>query len=577
MKRSPTILATLGQLLICSLVWGQTPPVPKAVEAKNGMVVAVCPIATAIGVEILKADGSAVDAAVAVAFAEAVSWPEAGNIGGGGFMLVAPANGEPTFFDYREKAPSAATKTLFSEAKIDMYSPKVSGVPGTVRGMELAHKKFGKLPWKQVVAPAIKLATDGVLLDAPLARRLNGVLFDGKTKNAEFLRVYGKVGGARWAAGDVLKLPDLAATLTQIAERGSDGFYTGPVADAIVAEMKAHGGIMTLADLKNYQAVERKPMRGTYRGYDIIASPPPSSGGTAIIEALNILETFDLTKEPRYSPTTMHRIAEAQRRAFADRAKHLGDPDFVQIPPELVSKSYAKTLASRISPEKATPSETLGPPLTPVEGGSETTHFSIIDKSGLCVANTYTLENSFGNRVVVPTAGFILNNEMTDFNVRPGMTTKTGGIGSEPNQIAPGKRMLSSMTPTIVFKDGKPYLITGSPGGRTIINTVLCVLVNVLDYDMPAQDAVNAPRQHQQWFPDRLLVEKAAEHAQTIKKLQEFGHNIATSNSADVLVVGKAPKSNYFQGDAHTIRIDPKTGLYQGAADRRLNGKALGY
>jgi gamma-glutamyltranspeptidase/glutathione hydrolase len=530
----------------------------QAVEARNGMVVAVCPIAAAVGADVLKAGGTAVDAAVAVAFAEAVTWPEAGNIGGGGFMLVWPGSGkEPTFFDYREKAPAAATEDMFARG-VDGQSHKVAGVPGTVRGLELAHKRFGRRPWKELVLPAVRLAEDGFTVDGPLARRLNGVLTE-KTRNVEFKRVYGKPGGGAWRDGDTLRLPDLARTLRLVAEKGADGFYAGETAEKIAAEMKAGGGLITAADLAAYTAKERKPVHGTYRGYDVYGPPPPSSGGTAVVEALNILETFDLAKHPRQSPETVHLMAEAMRRAFADRAKHLGDPDFVTVPEHLASKEYAKKLAAGIDPAKATPSASLAPEIELRDGGNSTTHFSVIDKDGMAVANTYTLENSFGNRVVVRGAGFILNNEMTDFNTRPGVTTRTGTIGTPANRIAPGKRMLSSMTPTIVAKDGKVLLVTGSPGGRTIINTVLCVLVNVLDYRMPPQQAVDEPRLHQQWFPDRISLERAGERPEPVEKLKAMGHAVTG--------VGH-------QGDAHTIWVDPKTGAYVGAADRRINGKA---
>jgi gamma-glutamyltranspeptidase/glutathione hydrolase len=555
------VIASLVLLCVAAPVATAQAPDRHTAEGKNGMVVAVCPIAADVGLGVLKAGGTAVDAAVAVAFAEAVTWPEAGNIGGGGFMLVWPGGGkDPTVFDYRETAPAAATKDLFADGKTDWTSHKAAGVPGTVRGLALAHQRFGQRPWKELVLPAAKLAEDGFTVDGPLARRLNGVLADKKTRNAEFRRVYGKAGG-EWAAGDTLKLPDLGRTLRMIGEQGPDWFYTGENAARVEAEMKAGGGLITAADLAAYRAKERKPVRGTYRGFDVYAPPPPSSGGIALVESLNILETLDLKKHPRQSPETIHLLAEAMRRAFCDRARHVGDADFVTVPDHLTSKDYARKLAAGIDPARATKSESLAPELTVRESADSTTHFSVIDKDGMAVANTYTLENSFGNRVVVRGAGFLLNNEMTDFNPRPGVTTRTGMIGTEPNQIAPGKRMLSSMTPTIVAKDGKPYLVTGSPGGRTIINTVLCVVVNTLDYDMPARAAVDEPRLHHQWFPDRLSLEKWTDKDAVWQKLKGMGHAVG----------------GHRQGDAHTIRIDPKTGVYQGAADKRLNGKAAGW
>lgn len=539
----------------------QAPP-RKAVEGRNGMVVCVSPLAADAGVEILKRGGNAVDAAIAVAFAEAVTWPEAGNIGGGGFMLVWPGAGkEPVVIDYRETAPAAATPDMFAKG-IDYQSPKVAGVPGTVRGLELAHKKFGKLPWKDLVLPAVKLAEDGFEVNAALARRLNGVLTGKRVTNAEFRRVYGKNGGAdRWQPGDRLTLPDLGKTLRAIAETGPEAFYTGKLAELVEAEMKAGGGLITKADLAKYEAKVRKPVHGTYRGYDVYAPPPPSSGGVALVEMLNILETFDLKKHERYSPQTVHLMAEAMRRAYLDRARHLGDQDFVTVPDHLTSKEYAKKLAAGIDPAKATPSESLAPDLTIADGGDSTTHFSVADKDGMCVANTYTLENSFGCRVVVRGAGYILNNEMTDFNHKPGVTTRTGLIGTKPNQVAPGKRMLSSMTPTILAKDGKPVLITGSPGGRTIINTVLCHVVNFVDYGMAPQALVDAPRMHHQWFPDRIAHEDFTGFPELSAKLKAMGHTVTKGR----------------QGDGHTIVIDPKTGTFYGAADRRLDGKAAGH
>lgn len=529
----------------------------QAVIARNGMVVAVCPIATQVGVDVLKAGGNAVDAAVAVGFAEAVTWPEAGNIGGGGFMLVWPQAGEPTCFDYRETAPALATRDMFTDGT-DWRSPKSAGVPGTVRGLALAHSRFGKLRWKDLVMPAVTLAENGFMVDASLAGRLNNVLGDGKSLNPEFLRVYGK--STKWAAGDTLKLPELAKTLRGIAEQGPEYFYTGPAADLLEAEMLALGGLIRKGDLAKYQARERKPIRGTYRGYDIAGAPPPSSGGITLLLALNMLEQFDVAKHPRRSAQTVHLLAEVQRRAYLERARHLGDPDFTKIPAELTTKAYARKLAETIDLTKATKSHTLAPELE-IREGSDTTHFSIIDKDGMAVANTYTLENSFGNRIVVRGAGYILNNEMTDFNTQPGVTNTAGKIGTPANDIVPGKRMLSSMCPVIVSRDGKPFLITGSPGGRTIINTVLGITINVLDYSMDVQAAVNEPRQHHQWFPDRIMLERMKDDPARIAELQKMGHEVR----------------QHKQGDGHTIWIDPKTGLYHGAADPRLNGKALGY
>ena len=535
------------------------------VEAKNGLVVAVSAPATDVGVAALKNGGTAVDAAVATAFALAVTHPAAGNLGGGGFLLLHPGDGaKPTFFDFRETAPAAATAEMFADKK-DRTPQRRVGVPGTVRGLALAHSRFGKLPWTNLVAPAIELAEKGFVLDAHHAASLNDVLkTSDKKRYAELHRVFGNPDGRAWKAGDRLVQPDLAKTLRRIAEGGADGFYRGETADLVVAEMKAGGGLITKDDLAKYVAKERVPLRGTYRGFDEIAAPPPSSGGTALIEMLNILETYDLAKEGRYSAPTLHRMTEAMRRAFCDRARHLGDPDFVTIPAQLTSKEYARALAKGIDPDKATPSETLAKDFPLAGEGENTTHFSIVDKGGMAVSLTYTLEDSYGGRVVVRGAGFLLNDEMNDFNWLPGVTDRSGRIGTTPNLIVPGKRMLSSMTPTILAKDGKAVLVTGSPGGRTIINTVLCVVVNVVDFGMDARAAVDAPRQHHQWFPDKLRLEPAfaRDHKEAIEKLKAMGHVIEGESS---------------QGDAHTIQIDAKTGVYRGAADRRLSGKAAGY
>ncbi|HXD88621.1 MAG TPA: gamma-glutamyltransferase [Urbifossiella sp.] len=536
-------------------------PAPrKPVTAKHGMVVCVSPPAAEVGAAILRRGGNAVDAAVAVAFAMAVTWPEAGNIGGGGFMMVGPPGHEPTCIEYRETAPAAATATLFADGKVTGFDHKASGVPGTVRGLALAHRRFGKLPWQDVVSPAMKLAEQGFAMNAVLAGRLNNVLASKNTTNAEFRRVYGKPSGGRWQAGDTLVLKDLSRTLRRIAEKGPDAFYTGEIANLIVEEMKRGGGLIAAADLASYKANERKPIHASYRGFDVYGPPPPSSGGIALAEMLNLLEPFDLKKHDRWSPEVSHLMIEVMKRAYCDRARYLGDPAFTRIPAELTSKDYARKLAAGIDLNKATPSEKFAPEITLAPEGSSTTHFSIIDKDGLAVSNTYTLENSFGSRVVVRGAGFLLNNEMTDFNPKPGVTSRTGLIGTKPNLIEPGKRMLSCQTPTLVYKDGKVRLITGSPGGRTIINTVFCVVVNVIDFNMPVQEAVAAPRLHHQWFPDAAKIEGLKQHPALVEKLKGMGHSV----------------TGHRQGDAHSIGIDPKTGQYLGAADSRIDGQAIG-
>ncbi len=502
------------------------------------------------------------DAAVATAFAMAVTYPSAGNLGGGGFMVIHPADTKtaPVVIDYRETAPAAAKRTMFTK-KDSWYSHKAVGVPGTVRGLALAHQRFGKLPWKEVVAPAIKLADEGFLIDAQLAGSLNGIVGSFQV-TPELRRVLGKdAGRSYWRASDRLVQKDLAKTLRRIAEEGPNGFYKGRTAELIAAEMKGGGGLITQADLTAYRAKLREPIHGTYRGYDVYAPPPPSSGGICLVEMLNVLENFDLKKQGRYSPATLHLLAETMRRAYCDRARYLGDGDFVKIPAHLVSKEYGRKLAASINPRKATPSADLARDIPIKPEGDSTTHFSVIDADGMAVSNTYTLERSYGSRIVVKGAGFVLNNEMMDFNWNPGQTTSGGTIGTEANTIMPGKRMLSSQTPTIVARGGKVLLITGSPGSRTIINTVLNVVINVIDFGMDARSAVDAPRLHHQWFPDELRFEGVSEHTDTVERLKATGHTVESSS----------------QGDAHTILVDPKTGTYFGAEDRRINGKASGF
>jgi gamma-glutamyltranspeptidase / glutathione hydrolase len=555
------LLPVLAGLCLLGLAAAAPPPSEAPAKERHGMVVAVSPPAAEVGRDVLKRGGNAVDAAVATAFAEEVTWPAAGNIGGGGFMLVYPGGkADPVVIDYRETAPLAATKTMFTK-KDDGASPKAVGVPGTVAGLALAHARFGKLPWKDVVAPAVKLAEEGFAIDEALASSLNGVVASSKDY-PELRRVLGKDGGdGRWKAGDRLVQKDLAKTLRRIAENGADGFYKGETADLLAAEMKADGGIITKEDLVSYKAKERAPVHGVYRGCDVYAPPPPSSGGTTLVEMLNILENYDLRKQGRWSPQTLHLMIETMRRAYCDRARCLGDPDFVKVPDFLTGKDYAKKLAGGIDPDNATPSADLAKDVPLAPEGEDTTHFSVIDGDGMAVSNTYTLEALYGSRIVVKGAGFLLNNQMTDFNWFPGETTTRGRIGTEPNQIAPGKRMLSSQCPTVVARDGKVLLVTGSPGSRTIINTVLCIVVNIIDFDMDARSAVDAPRLHHQWFPDEARFEGLEQYPDAVKRLKEMGH---------VVVGGR-------QGDAHTIWVDPKTGEYVGAEDRRIDGKAAGY
>ena len=530
----------------------------QAVTGKHGMVVCVSPEAADVGVAILKRGGNAVDAAVAVAFSMAVTYPAAGNVGGGGFMLVYPRSGEPTVFDYRETAPTSVTNDTFAKTTT-WYDHKAAGVPGTVRGLELAHKRYGKLPRHDLGAPAIHLADQGFVLDTSMVKSLNEVL-KKPGGNDEFCRIFGKDGGkSPWAVGNRLVQKDLATTLRRIAEHGPAAFYEGDLADLLLKEMNVGGGYITKKDLAGYRAKERPPIHGTYRGYDVYGPPPPSSGGICLVEMLNVLESFDLKKWGPNSTQTRHVMAEAMRRAFADRAKYIGDPDFVTVPDFLISKQHAKKLAESIDLTKATPSASLAGDVQFTEEGDHTTHFSIIDGNGMAVSNTYTLEDNYGSRVVVRGAGYLLNNEMGDFNTRPGVTTTKGRIGTAANLVAPGKRMLSSQCPTVVARDGKVVLVTGSPGGRTIINTVLCVVVNTIDFEMDVRAAIDAPRQHHQWFPDELLLED--KDPDLTRKLEALGHKVR----------------HHPQGDAHSIGIDSKTGVFYGAADKRINGKAAGY
>lgn len=539
----------------------------QVVRGDLGMVVSETPAASCIGRDVLRKGGNAVDAAVAVAFALAVTWPEAGNIGGGGFMLVHPSDGfEPVCIDYRETAPAAASETMFTLNE-NRFTHKMVGVPGTVRGLALAHERFGRLTWKELVEPAVKLAKEGFVVERPLAGSLNGVL---KRKNvhvdpryAELRRVYGHPEGRPWKEGDRLNLPDLASTLQLVADLGPKAFYSGKIADQVVAEMQLGGGLIAKRDLEAYVARVRKPVHGTFRGYQIFGPPPPSSGGTGVVQALNVLENFDLREHDRYSARNLHLIAETMRRVFCDRAKHLGDSDFVEVPGHLTEKAYARRLADQISLTKATPSESLAPEIRLADESPNTTHFSVIDSTGMAVSNTYTLEASWGACVVVRGAGFLLNNEMGDFNWLRGHTDRRGRIGTEPNLIEPCKRMLSSQTPTIVARDGRVVLITGSPGGRTIINTVISITLNVLEFQMEPAEAVDAPRMHHQWFPDRLNLEATDDprYGESVQQLREMGHEV---------------RSRSAQGSAHSILVDPETGVYIGVADQRRSGRAEG-
>ncbi len=565
-RRSSLFLTRLVGLLLAPVAQGSEFTVRDLVPvtSQRGIVVSVSAPASEVGAAIMQGGGNAVDAAVATAFALAVTYPPAGNIGGGGFMMVLPGLGdEPVCIDYRETAPAAATATLFAldESRL---GAKTVGVPGTVRGLELAHRLYGKLPWSDVVAPAIRLARDGCRIDQALAKSVNEILQDkDSTPFSEMLRVFHPPNPASWQAEDRLVQPELAGTLERIAREGAEGFYRGPVADAIVHEMHTGGGLITLADLADYRAKVRRPIHGTFRGFDVYAPPPPSSGGIVLVQMLNVLETFNLRSKGFAAPEVKHLMIEVMRRGFLDRARYLGDQDLVSIPAHLTSKQYAAELAAQIDPDHATASEILAPDIPLVPETPHTTHFSIVDSRGMAVANTYTLEQSYGSRIMVRGHGFLLNNEMGDFNWVPGHTDRQGRIGTEPNQIAPAKRMLSSQTPVLVLRDGKPYLVTGSPGGRTIINTVLCVVLNVLEFQMDLASAIAAPRWHHQWLPDQVRFEALNEpvHLPVIQRLRSLGHVFEAQPTA--------------QGDAHSIMIDSVSGTMTGVADSRISGKAV--
>lgn len=557
-------------LLVLVATWTPAPAQQDAgVPSQTGVVVSTDAIASDIGAAILRQGGNAVDAAVATAFALAVTHPTAGNIGGGGFMVVYRPGEEPVAIDYREKAPLRSTPTMYlgADGKIDRALTEsgylAPGVPGTVRGLALAHQRMGSLPWRELVMPAVDLAEQGFVVTASLARSLNAILKGDMGKFPASVAAYGKPGGGEWAADDRIVLTDLGRSLRAIATDGPDAFYTGWIADRIAEDMARHGGIITKEDLARYEPRVRVPVRGTYKGYDIVSMAPPSSGGTALITMLNLVEPLGLEAKGRLDPVTLHWVIEARRLAFLDRARWLGDPDFSDIPvARLVAKAHADTLRALVDPAHAGNSAMLGRDIVTgdIPESEETTHFSILDRTGMAVANTYTLEGGYGSKVVVAGAGFILNNEMGDFNRKPGETNLTGDIGTPPNLITPGKRMLSSMTPTIVARDGKVVLVTGSPGGRTIINTVFDIVLNVVEFGMNAREAVDAPRLHHQWLPDRARFEKDAVSEAVLARLKAMGHTVDQSGS---------------QGDGHTILVDPVSGTAWGANDRRsANSKA---
>ncbi|HET9314342.1 MAG TPA: gamma-glutamyltransferase [Vicinamibacteria bacterium] len=560
-RRTATVL--LAALAAAATVDARTQPV----RARNGMVASQNATASRIGADVLAEGGTAVDAAVATAFAMAVTHPTAGNVGGGGFLLYRPASGDPVAYDFRETAPTGSSPTMWLrdgayDAKRHHFSHLAVGVPGTVAGLHLAWKEQGRLAWKRLLAPAIALARDGFVVTDQLSRSLKGVLPEMQPYPASVAQF--TKGGVPYEMGDVIRQPDLARSLQRIAEKGPAGFYEGETALLIEKEMKRSGGLITRADLKAYEAKKRVPLRGTYRGYDVLTMPPISSGGTALLQMLNLLEGYDLKQRGWGSAATVHLLAETMRRAFADRAHYLGDPDFdptlAATVDRLISKPYAESLRKTIAGDRATRSSPTSFEW-PAEG-TETTHLSVVDSSHNAVALTYTLEYGYGSRIVVPGAGFLLNNEMGDFNAGPGLTDENGLIGTEPNLAAPRKRMLSSMTPTILSKDGQPYLVVGAMGGRTIINTVLLTILNVVDFGMNIQDALDAPRFHHQWLPDRIAYEAFGLSPDTRALLESRGHVLSEIA---------------LQGNAQGIVYDPKNGVLEGGADSRdPDGAAVG-
>ena len=528
------------------------------VATPTTMVVSASALASAAGRDVMAAGGNAVDAAVATGLALAVTYPTAGNIGGGGFMVIRMPDGKSTTIDFREMAPKAAKPEMFTDsagaysARLHHNSLMSVGVPGTVAGFALAHHKYGKTKWAAVVEPAVRLAKDGFNAPKGLAASLGRALTNNFRNYPASVAAYSRNGTA-YAEGERITLPDLARTLERIRDNGKDGFYKGETARLLTAEMTRGGGLITKEDLANYVAKERPAITSKYRGYDVISMAPPSSGGVAMTQMLNILEGFDLAGSAHNSPHYVHLVAEAMRRAFLDRARFLGDPDFTKAPIDrLMSKEYASTLRNTILPDKATPSAPSQ--ITQAYESDETTHFSVVDASGMAVSVTFTLEAGYGLGAVVPGAGFLLNNEMGDFNGKPGVTDSTGLIGTEPNLARPGKRMLSSMTPTIVAKDGKLVAVVGSPGGRTIINTVLQVVLNIIDFKMPIQEAVNAPRFHHQWLPDVLSFERNGISEVDVKSLEAMGYRLRAGGN---------------QGTAHSIMVDATTGARVGAPDAR--------
>jgi gamma-glutamyltranspeptidase/glutathione hydrolase len=542
------------------------------VRARNAMVASQHELASRIGVEVMRRGGNAVDAAVAVAFALAVVYPEAGNLGGGGFMLIRKRDGSTFAIDYREMAPGAANRDIFVDEKGELIRGeggsrvgyRASGVPGTPAGLEMAFKKYGsgKVKWRELIEPSRKLAADGFVLSYRLANLFKS--YKGDLEKYEDSKRIFLNGGKYFEEGDVLRQPDLAQTLGRMQKGGAAEFYTGRTAELIADDMKRNKGLITLEDLRNYVAKERTPLRGTYRGHEIVSMPPPSSGGIVMFQVLNMLEMFDLRKMGYNSAQRYHLVAEAMRRAFADRAEYMGDPDFANVPTEkLIDKSYARGRAGTINLTQASKSTEIKAGAVNFVEGMDTTHFTVADSEGTVVANTYTINDLYGSAVTIRGTGVLMNNEMDDFAARPGKPNLFGLIQGENNSVQPRKRPLSSMTPTIVLrKDGSVWFAIGARGGPRIITAVIQSVINVIDHDMNIQAAIDAPRVHQQWYPDEVLYEPFGLSPDTVNILGALGHTLAPrpSNIAS----------------ATAIMIDEK-GVKLGAIDSRSDGEALGY
>ncbi|STP12698.1 gamma-glutamyltranspeptidase precursor [Helicobacter mustelae] len=536
------------------LSWGAA---PAPYRSKNGIVVTSHPLASKIGQDVLNAGGNAIDAAVAVGYALAVVHPAAGNIGGGGFAIIHLKNGKNLALDFRETAPLAATRDMYLDAKgnvikdASVFGYLAAGVPGTVAGMSAMLEKYGTKKLADLLAPSIKLAQNGYRVSYRQEQTF-AKMKEQLQKFASTRKYFFKPDGSTYKAGDLLVQKDLANTLRLIAKDGPDAFYKGPIADKIAEDMKKNKGIMTKKDLASYKVTWREPVRGTYRGYEIISMSPPSSGGVHLIQMLNVLENANIKQMGFGSSDTIHLMAEAMRQAYADRSEYLGDPDFIKVPvKKLIDKAYAKSIYSKITPN-ATPSTKLKPGLGSYES-NQTTHYSVVDKMGNAVSVTYTINGSYGSGAAVNHAGFLLNNEMDDFSIKPGVANLYGLVGGDANAIAPKKRPLSSMTPTIVLKDNKPFMVVGSPGGARIITTVLQVIVNVIDHDMNISEAILAPRFHNQWLPDEIRLEKYAVPKDVADALEKKGHKLSI----------KAP-----MGDVNGIVVLPN-GEARGMSDPR--------